>query len=282
MIGDCFYLLRLDWNMYSWHWQNWQGLPYLTCSLLGDWPHGFFTQKFWSRSPETELTRLLHEDASGYRLEQVHGNVVLTPGEINSWLQRYTQNKREVSSWALADGLISEKPLQAVWVASADCTPILIADSQTGNVAAVHAGWRGTAAKIIPQAIHRLLANGSKLTNLRIVMGPAITGKVYQVSEQIAVEVGASIFNYEEQGAMINALQVINNPPVIPDEKPGHVRLDIRRVNYLQMEIMGIRGEQIAVAPYCTYQTPEHFFSYRRDNLKKFQWSGIVSITTNN
>ncbi|CCH66764.1 COG1496: Uncharacterized conserved protein [Richelia intracellularis HH01] len=266
--------------MYSWNWQSWQGLPYLTCSLLEDWPHGFFTQKFWSHPPETELTRVLHEDASGYRLEQVHGNVVITPGEINSRLQRYAQNKSEVSSWALADGLISEKPLQAVWVASADCTPILIADSQTGNVAAIHAGWRGTAAKIIPQAIHRLLANGSKLTNLRIVMGPAITGVVYQVSKQTAVEVGASIFNYEEEEAIINTLQVLNNPPVIPDEKPGHVRLDIRRINYLQMELMGIRGEQIAVAPYCTYQTPEYFFSYRRDNLKKFQWSGIVSITT--
>ena len=80
---------------------------------------------------------------------------------------------------------------------------------------------------------------------------------------------------------MIDALLGLQYPPVLPDEKPGHVRLDVRRVNYLQMEMMGISGEQITIAPYCTYQTPEHFFSYRRDNLKKVQWSGIVSIATN-
>ncbi|MDJ0795789.1 MAG: peptidoglycan editing factor PgeF [Calothrix sp. MO_167.B12] len=265
--------------MHTWHWQNWQGLPYLTCSLLEDWPHGFFTQKFWSRPPETELTQVLHADASGYRLKQVHGNTVLTPSEVATQLQQAQQDRENASVWALADGLMSEQPLQAVWVASADCTPVLIADQKTGHVAAVHAGWRGTAAKIVPQAINRLLASGSKLIDLRIAMGPAIAGEVYQVSKETAMEVGTSIFNHEDEEAMIDALQDIPTPPILPDEKPGHVRLDVRRVNFLQMEMMGISGEQIAIAPYCTYQTPEHFFSYRRDNLKKVQWSGIVSIT---
>jgi copper oxidase (laccase) domain-containing protein len=43
------------------------------------------------------------------------------------------------------------------------------------------------------------------------------------------------------------------------------------------MEQLGIDSEQIAIAPHCTYQEAEHFFSYRRDQLKKVQWSGIVS-----
>ncbi|WP_088241602.1 peptidoglycan editing factor PgeF [Calothrix rhizosoleniae] len=267
--------------MHPWYWQNWQGLPYLTCSLLADWSHGFFTQHFWSRSPETELTQVLHTHASGYRLKQVHGNKVLTPAEISTQLQQAQQDTDNNSTWASADGLMSEQPLQALWVASADCTPVLIADTKTGNVAAVHAGWRGTAAKIVPQAIHKLLVGGSKLADLRIAMGPAIAGEVYQVSKKTAVEVGASILHHEDEEAMITALQGFPEPPVLSDEKPGHVRLDVRRVNYLQMEMMGISGEQIAIAPYCTYQTPEHFFSYRRDNLKKVQWSGIVSHEVN-
>ncbi len=274
-----FLFVEVGLKMHTWHWQNWQGLPYLTCSLLEDWPHGFFTQQFWSRPPETELTRVLHADASGYRLKQVHGNIVLTPSEVATQLQQTQGDRENVSAWALADGLMSEQPLQAVWVASADCTPVLIADTKTGHVAAVHAGWRGTAAKIVPQAINKLLTGGSKLADLRIAMGPAIAGEVYQVSKQTAIEVGTSIFNYEDEEAMMNALQDIPTSPILPDEKPGHVRLDVRRVNFLQMEMMGISGEQIAIAPYCTYQTPEHFFSYRRDNLKKVQWSGIVSIT---
>jgi hypothetical protein len=48
-------------------------------------------------------------------------------------------------------------------------------------------------------------------------------------------------------------------------------------VNELQLERMGISGEQVAIAPHCTYQQPEYFFSYRRDKEKKVQWSGIVS-----
>jgi hypothetical protein len=56
------------------------------------------------------------------------------------------------------------------------------------------------------------------------------------------------------------------------------VRLDVRRAISLQLEQLGIAAEQIACAPHCTYQSPEHFFSYRRDKLKKVQWSGIVSV----
>jgi copper oxidase (laccase) domain-containing protein len=45
----------------------------------------------------------------------------------------------------------------------------------------------------------------------------------------------------------------------------------------LQLLHLGLSPEQVAIAPYCTYQTPEHFFSYRRERLKQVQWSGIVS-----
>lgn len=255
--------------MHTWHWRTWEGLPYLTCSLLEPWTHGFFTQQFWPRSP-LELTHLLHQEASVYRLKQVHGNIVLTPQEIATQL---AEGRNEVEG----DGLVSDQPRQAVWVATADCTPVLIADEKTQQVAAVHAGWRGTALKIVPSAIARMQARGSKLDDLRIAMGPAITGEVYQVSEQVAVEVGATIIPHNDEQAILHALYELPLSPLLTDPEPGRVRLDVRRVNALQMEMMGISSEQIAHAPYCTYQTPEHFFSYRREKQKKVQWSGIVS-----
>ena len=255
--------------MHTWHWHNWQGLPYLTSSLLKDWHHGFFTQQFWPRSPH-DLTKALHPEASAYRLQQVHGNIVLTPQEIQQQLGS------EDSSLVLGDGLISEHPLQAVWVASADCTPVLIGDVKTRQVAALHAGWRGTAAKIVPQAIARLQNQGSQLDDLRIAMGPAIAGEVYQVSLEVAAEVGASITPHAEEQQIIAALHELPNSPLFADPEPGKVKLDVRRVNVLQLESLGISPEQIAIAPYCTYQTPEYFFSYRREQQKKIQWSGIV------
>ncbi|MDJ0733879.1 MAG: peptidoglycan editing factor PgeF [Nostocaceae cyanobacterium] len=263
--------------MHNWYWRSWQQKPYLACSVLEAFPHGFFTQQFWPSYPE-DLTQVLHPDASGYRLRQVHGNTVLTPSEIATVLAEIQVENPDDSPLAAADGLISEEPLQAVWVASADCTPVLIADAKTGQVAAVHAGWRGTAAKIVPQAIARLQASGSKIPDLRIAMGPAIAGEVYQVSTHTAAEVGASIVADTEQQRIVDALHQLPKSPLFPDPNPGKVRLDVRRVNALQMEMLGIAPEQIAIAPYCTYQTPDNFFSYRRQKLKKVQWSGIVSV----
>jgi polyphenol oxidase len=259
--------------MHTWHWRNWEGLPYLTCSLLELWHHGFFTQQFWPRLPQN-LTEALQPEASVYRLKQVHGNTVLTPREIDNRLSA------DGDDLASADGLMSEQPLQAVWVASADCTPVLIGDVKTGQVAALHAGWRGTAKKIVPLAIARLQDQGSKLDDLRIAMGPAIAGEVYQVSVEVAAEIGVSIIPHDDEQKIVAALHELPNSPLLEDPNLGKVRLDVRRVNALQLENMGISAEQVAIAPYCTYQTSEHFFSYRREKEKKVQWSGIVSGKT--
>jgi len=266
---------------HSWHWRTWEGLPYLTCSLLETWQHGFFTQQFWPQSP-SELVKVLQPDAQVYRVKQVHGNTVLTPSEIKGSRSAIKDADSEQQEEFLpADGLVTEQSQQAVWVASADCTPALIADTQTGQVAAVHAGWRGTAARIVPVAIARLLSNGSQIQNLRVALGPAIAGEVYQVTVHVAAEVGASLIPESEADSpesLLDAMWKLPNSPLLPDPQPGRVRLDVRRVNAIQLEQLGIGPEQVAIAPHCTYQDPDHFFSYRRDKLKKVQWSGIVSL----
>ncbi|TAE59033.1 MAG: peptidoglycan editing factor PgeF [Nostocales cyanobacterium] len=258
-----------------WNWQNWEGMTYLTCNLLAPWPHGFFTKQFWPRQPH-ELTPILKPEAATYRLKQVHGNVVLTPQEVDEYL--HTSNEE----FALADGLVSQTPLQALWVASADCTPVLIGDIKTGQVAALHAGWRGTAAKIVPEAITKMQSEGSNLQDLRFALGPAIAGEVYQVSVEVAAEIGNTIISHHDQNIIIESLQNLPDSPLLPDSEPGKIRVDVRKINYLQLQQLGIKSEQIAIAPYCTLQTPEYFFSYRRHQEKKVQWSGIVSYLNPN
>ncbi len=250
------------------------------CSILKPWSHGFFTQQFWPSSP-SELTKALQLDAKVYRVKQVHGNIVLAPSEIAQTAGVADEVEGQGLAFLSADGLITEQAEQAVWVASADCTPVLIADPKTGQVAAVHAGWRGTAAKIVPQAIARLQNQGSKIQDLQVAMGPAIAGSVYQVSTQVAAEVGASIIPAESDEFVLNSLQQLPDSPILADPHPGRVGLDVRRIIALQLEQLGVSAEQVAIAPHCTYQEPEHFFSYRRDKLKKVQWSGIVSKQPN-
>ncbi len=107
-------------NNATWHWQKWQGLPYLTCSLLQNWAHGFFTSHFSSSTP-TELVEILNPSAEVYHVKQVHGNTVLTAGK--------SILKTEVN-YPEADGLLTEKAKQAVWVCTADCVPVLMADQK--------------------------------------------------------------------------------------------------------------------------------------------------------
>jgi YfiH family protein len=261
--------------MHTWHWRNWNGLPYLTCSLLEPWPHGFFTQQFWPRSPE-ELVEVLQPTASVYRVKQVHGNTVLstqmlTPQVREEGLEEDAPQKPE------ADGLMSAGSQEAIWVCSADCSPVLIGDMQTGQVAALHSGWRGTAENIVAVAIAQMVNQGSQLEQLRVAIGPAISGPVYQVNTEVAIQTCASLVDLDNPDDILKTVQDFDNSPILPDSEPGKARLDVRRTIELQLEQLGITSEQVAISPHCTYQDPENFFSYRRDGLKKVQWSGIIS-----
>ncbi|MGF1495437.1 MAG: peptidoglycan editing factor PgeF [Elainellaceae cyanobacterium] len=273
--------------MHTWHWQTCNDLSYLTCSLLHPWPHGFFTRHWQGRSP-AELAPVLASDAAVFRVKQVHGNTVLAPSELDT--------ETESSDFREADGLVTEAPNQSVWVATADCVPVIIADQRRGQAAAVHAGWRGTAQRIVPKAVERLQAQGSHIEDLRVALGPAIAGSAYQVSTTVAAQVGSTVLpapaliqthppvhpstHPPTAAAIEETLTQLNhlpNSPLLEDEQPGRIRLDIRRVNALQLEQMGVTAEQVAIAPHCTYRDSDHFFSYRRQPAKRVQWTGIVS-----
>ena len=262
---------KLDNKLDNWQWQTWQGYSYLTCNLLSPWQHGFFTKEFYPRTPE-DLAFILQPNTTAYRVKQVHGKEVLTPQEITTAIEQGSINFPD------ADAVISDRSQQSVWVASADCTPILIGDIKTGQVCAIHAGWRGTAQKIVESAISRFIESGSKKDNFRVAIGPAIAGKVYQVDETVAIEVGKTIIAHgidKTDAEILKQLKQLPNPPVL-DDLPGKARLNVPRVNQIQSEQLNINPEHIAIAPYCTYQG-DRFFSYRRTGEKKVQWSGIVS-----
>ncbi len=275
-----------------WVWKTWQGKPFLCCSLLPQ-PHGFFTRHFYPLGPEDLVHALLplkdaESDAESlppttvHRVKQVHSGDVLTPTEADQAITKGLPLLKDgsLAAFPLADGLATEQAGQAVWACSADCTPALLCDVVTGQAAAVHAGWRGTALKILPAAVARLLAQGSELSNIRVTLGPAIDGDVYQVGLDVAARIGASVVAEKDlpEAVLIAKLMGLENPPLLSDSRSDKVRLDVRRINQMQLEQMGIGAGQIAIAPHCTYQTPDHFFSYRRTGEKQVQWSGIISV----
>ena len=258
-----------------WQWQVVQDQPTLVCDLLRPWPHGFFTRHGWPQIPES-LTDILDDQASVHRVKQVHGHQVLTANQA----QTVTHGPRPE-----ADGLTSDAPGQALWVCTADCNPVLIGDRATGKTAAIHAGWRGTAQGILPLTVRQMQAQGSRLEDLVIAIGPAIAGDVYQVSVAVAAQVGRTIAALADIQAneevpdqtVVDSLQDLGGTPILADPEPGKARLDVRQVNWWQLQQLGISADQVAIAPHCTFQEPERFFSYRRTGEKQVQWSGIVS-----
>lgn len=247
-------------NMHDWQWQD----GVLVCDLLSDWQHGFFTRSHAPKTPE-HLHQILHVEGKAYRAKQVHGDRVLQNTEINPDLPLPE-----------ADGVCAIAATvmpQSVWVCTADCVPALIGDRRLGSVAAVHAGWRGTASKILAVAIAQFLDRGSKLDDLCVALGPAISGDAYQVSQEIADRV---------------LLTIATPQGVSNDPQPDRCRLDLRAVQQQQLIEMGIDRDRIAIAPYCTLTDSQHFFSYRRNCLEnpentsrspQVQWSGIATAS---
>ena len=241
----------------GWTWIGCYGGYYLQADLLIDFEHGFFTRQWQGRGPEV-LAGYVSAGVSVHRPQQVHSALVLPASEASG------------EPWPEADGLVSDAGGQSLWVCGADCTPVLLADPVSGRVAACHAGWRGVAGAIVLRAIERLEAVGCRRGDLLVALGPAVGGSHYPVERNVAEQVAAA-------SGGLAALQAA--AAVLPDAQglESHVRLDIRGAQRLQLLAAGLQESQISSCPLCTVEEPLLFHSWRRDQQKAVQWSGIVS-----
>ena len=153
---------------------------------------------------------------------------------------------------------------------------MLIADPDSGRVAACHTGWRGVAGQILEQAIGLLENAGSRRADLLVAIGPAIGGQAYQVTRSVSEQVAEALT--PKPGSSAGAIQELEAcGGLAGDAKPGHDRLDIRLATQRQLENLGLTRSQIAMCPLCTASEPLLFHSWRLDQVKAVQWSGIVS-----
>ena len=249
----------------GWTWVGCYGGYYLQADLLQAFEHGFFTRQWQGRGPE-ELAGYVSAGVSVHRPQQVHSATVLPASAASS------------TPWPEADGLVGDAGGQSLWVCGADCTPVLLADPASGRVAACHAGWRGVAGGILLEAIRLLEEAGSNRADLLVALGPAVSGAHYQVETVVAEQVAQSLPLGGDGSTTPEALVELECcGALLPDPEPGRHRLDIRAATRRQLELAGITGERIAVCPLCTVAEPLLFHSWRRDQVKAVQWSGIVS-----
>jgi YfiH family protein len=251
----------------GWTWVGCYGGYYLQADLLQDFEHGFFTRQWQGRGPE-ELAGYLSAGVSVHRPQQVHSARVLPASAAST------------APWPEADGLVTDAGGQSLWVCGADCTPVLLADPASGRVAACHAGWRGVAGGILLEAIRLLEQAGSRRADLLVALGPAVSGASYQVETVVAEQVASALPLPDGQGAgapPAGLTELERCGALQPDPEPGRHRLDIRAATHRQLELAGLAADRIAVCPLCTVTEPLLFHSWRRDQVKAVQWSGIVS-----
>lgn len=158
-------------------------------------------------------------------LRQVHGTSVLVhTGGWEGWLRA-----------GEADGHIAAEKGIALAVGIADCVPVFIAHP-SGVVALLHAGWKGTAARIAGTAIEALARYGHPPDELAIHLGPAICGRCYEVSADVREQLTGQ-----------------------PVTRPGHV--DLRSLIAEQASELGV--QKISVSSSCTRCDNDRFFSHR-------------------
>ena len=246
----------------QWTWHEREGHRWLTCTLLHDWPHSFSSRHSDPHPPDL-LTppQLGLEGTSAHWTKQVHGDRLV-------WSADSFAQHGELRE---ADAVATDTSGSSVWVRTADCVPVLVADRE--RVAAIHSGWRGTAAEIVSKTVTGLVQRGSSPRLLKVAIGPAISGPVYQVSSEVAERVLATIPNLPHTHSFHPDI-----PPVThADEAPGKVRLDLRAAIAHQLLALGVQPSNICLSHHCTWSDSDNFFSYRRlqSPPSPVQWSGI-------
>lgn len=168
-----------------------------------------------------------------FRVSQVHGaRAILAEGEVAA-------RAREE-----ADALVARAPNTAVSVRVADCVPVLLANSETGAVAAVHTGWRGVVANVVRSAFELGAFDLAAI-------GPCIGACCFEIGDDVAAKLA-------------------------PFAKDRHG--DLRAAVRAQLVARGLQNAHIEDVPGCTMCDRERFFSFRRDGESSGRHLAVIAV----
>jgi len=175
------------------------------------------------------------------------------------------------------DALITREPGVLLTIQTADCIPILLADTKRRAVAAIHSGWRGTAQRIAEKTLGRMqMEFGTRPQDVIAALGPGIGGCCYEVGHEVVKEFTAKFLNAREWfTGPVDALENGDNDPNwlpwLTMRPPGHAppapraHLDLIAANRAILTGAGIASKNITSSGFCTACRTDLFFSYRRE-----------------
>jgi YfiH family protein len=211
-------------------------------------------------------------------LRQIHSSIARRVGKTDTAPQAIYR----------ADGMMTNEPGVLLAIQTADCIPILVADTNKRAVAGFHAGWRGTLKRIVENGVGRMrLEFGSKPEDMIAAIGPGIGQCCYAVGEEVRGE-------FESQFSYADELfcDVYDSDPVkekypmlfMTARAPGHsnlgpsMHLNLIEANRRQLLDAGLRPEAISVVGDCTSCRTDLYFSYRAERGFTGRMFSVIGI----
>ncbi len=230
--------------------------------------HAFFTRQ--GGASEGPFESLSFSTAVGDDLSHVDENLrragallgvdaarVLYLSQVHGHVARFyrAQELRSHLITVEGDAIGGTEPGSAYGVRSADCVPILLADTESGAVMAIHAGWRGVVVGVIEAGVACLRAElgGTGTGRLLAAIGPHISKLAFEVSDDVADELLAVC---PVPGALT---------PAEGSEKP---HIDLRFIVTQKLLALGLTEASIDQVGGCTVLMPDRYFSFRRDGKR--------------
>lgn len=182
--------------------------------------------------------------------EQVHGVDVAVVDEALVGCGALDHESRIPKS----DAMITNIKGVCLMILTADCVPVLLHDKRKGVIAAIHAGWKGTAGRIVKKSIEKMAeVYGCDIRDIEAYIGPSICGRCFEVGNEVVAAIGERYVTGESEN--------------------GKALLDLKYANTIQMTEMGIDLSNIKVSRECTYH--DRLASWRREKCVERIGSGI-------
>ncbi len=146
------------------------------------------------------------------------------------------------------DGMVTNKPGRVLGILTADCAPVLFADTDARVIGACHAGWKGAIGGVCEETIQQMVALGATRDGIRAAVGPTITQTSYEVGPEF--------------GAPFIAEDPANERFFIPGKAGGKAQFDLP--GYVVAKVKGMGVRDVIFTGQDTCSNPNTYFSYRR------------------
>ena len=173
---------------------------------------------------------------------------LLTPYQIHSPDVAVVEGPWSEQTRPRADALVTATPGLAIAVSTADCGPLLFADSQAGVIGAAHAGWRGALGGVIEATLDAMESLGAARGHITVALGPTIGQANYEVGPEFVERFLAA------DAGNARYFTSSNRAGHAMFDLPGYIAARAKAAGIGEFEDLGL----------CTYAEPDRFYSYRR------------------